>query len=71
MLAIENRRTAIAALVRDQRPADHLIGHCIIGRAFHFGTIDYDSWSEKQKSNQMSEGDAEVSQIVHHPFIDG
>ena len=55
-------------------------GNCIIGRAFHFGTIDYGKQSErKRKIAQVnpygrrlliSERDEEANHIVQPPFGD-
>ena len=49
VIAIENQRTATAALAWDQRPANVTDGNCIIGRAFHYGTIDYGQRSERKR----------------------
>ena len=49
VLAIENERTAIAALAWDLRPGKVTDGNCIVGRAFHFGTIDYGKRSERKR----------------------
>ena len=80
VLAIENREAAIDALAWDQRPYNVTDGNCIIGRAFHFGTIDYGKRSERKRRIAqvnpygrrllISEGDAEANQIVQPPFGD-
>ena len=78
MLAIENERTAIAALAWDQRPFNVTDGNCIVGRAFQFG--DFGKRSERKRNLAqvnpygrrllISAGDAEANQIVQPAFGD-